>query len=193
MEREVWQPNRDKNVQMLGMDLWNGSAGQLNRFKQVTGVTFPLLQRAGTKIAYHASLDDLVIVDEAGVVRHKVSALSTSGRRGVTERVDALLSSAPILELSLKSLNFGQALPLGTSRTVPLQILNSGTADLEVTGISSDLEGVTMQPPSLTVPAGRRQFVTVTLTPAQEGRLGNPEHHQQATGTFRALHRRTHR
>ena len=77
----------------------------------------------------------------------------------------------PSLELSLNSLNFGTALPIGESRTVPLQIVNSGTADLEVTGISSDLEGVTMQPPSLTVPAGGRQFVTVTLTPTQEGRL----------------------
>ena len=47
MQSEVVEAHRNKPVQMLGLDLYNGSQSQLGAFRSVNRVDFPLLQRAG--------------------------------------------------------------------------------------------------------------------------------------------------
>lgn len=156
---------------MLGMDLWDGSVNQLNLFKDISGITFPLLQKAGTKTTFLATLADLLIVDKEGVIRHQVSSLSAANRRSIVDQVHVLLSYVPNVEFSENFLNFGKGIPIGKSRTIPFQIFNNGTEVFEVTNFSSDLEGITVQPTNPIVLAGERQFVTVALTPIEVGRL----------------------
>ncbi|MDP6037435.1 MAG: hypothetical protein QGG64_02700, partial [Candidatus Latescibacteria bacterium] len=43
VEANIYQQVRTKpNVQMMGLDVWNGNVGELTLFRTITGVTFPL-------------------------------------------------------------------------------------------------------------------------------------------------------
>lgn len=95
-----YQLQRPGEVQVLGADLWNGSAAQLNQFKVNTGIQFPLLLNGGIATGGNLSLtygtyDNYVVIDRAGVVRYHAALTWPHGNRyhltEVRNVVDALL------------------------------------------------------------------------------------------------------
>ena len=106
--------HRGKPVQMLGVDLWNGSQSQLSLFRSVTGVDFPLLQRAGTGgIPWGLGVENIVVVNQEGTI-HDI--FDISDRRRLNEAVDFLLTPvpAPVSRLNRSSLDFGSTGLVGT-------------------------------------------------------------------------------
>lgn len=169
MQEEIVEVARDKNFEMIGVDLWNGSASQLNEYKFVTQVKFPLLQQ-GTNalIPWGLGVENIIIVDPAGIIR---GILSVADRDKVVELIDLINDPAPISELKPKSLYWGTKGEVGVERTIKLTISNTGLEPLEVTDIRSSTAQVLVDRTSFTVmPGGSEQF-TITLSPTEAGTL----------------------
>ena len=61
-------------VQVVGADVWNGTASQLRSFKTSTGATYPLLLLAGTETGGNMNLsygpnDAHIVINKHGIVR----------------------------------------------------------------------------------------------------------------------------
>jgi len=75
VETDIWQKVRNKpGIQMMGLDIWNGSITQLNLYKSITKTTYPLLRQAGRGADYAGiSVSELVVVDQEGYIRLTVN------------------------------------------------------------------------------------------------------------------------
>ena len=154
---------------MLGLDVYNGSTTQLTTFRNISTVTFPLLLSAsGTGF----SREDLVVVAPDGTVAFKSNSLSSSTvRSNAIAKVDELLApppSAPAINVQQTAVDFG-TIDAGQTGQQTIAIKNTGTADLEITGIESDVSGLTFEPSMFTLEPNGSQTVTVTLPNATEG------------------------
>ncbi|MDE2887113.1 MAG: choice-of-anchor D domain-containing protein [Gemmatimonadota bacterium] len=81
----------------------------------------------------------------------------------------AAIIKPPTISIANTSLNFGEDVPAGESKTVTLVVKNTGEKDLSITNVESDLEGVTFSLTELTVAPGDSATVDITLTPAEGG------------------------
>jgi hypothetical protein len=171
VQDQILDPNKSKNFELLGVDIWNGSASELGAFQFVTQVKFPLLQlgRAGD-LPWGLSTDNIIIVDKEGIVR----GIHGAGGEGKDE-IDALITlindPAPLSELRPKSLYYGRTSEVGVERKITVTVQNSGLRDLEVTDIRSTLDEVSADRTAFTVPPGGSEVVTIYLLPTQEGTL----------------------
>ena len=75
----------------------------------------------------------------------------------------------PAISLPGASLDFGEDVPAGESRTLTLVVKNTGGRDLSISSLESDLEGVTFSLTELVVAPGYRATVDITFTPAEGG------------------------
>lgn len=84
-ETKVQQVFGQRNdFQALGLDTWDNtsSAATVGSFKARTGITYPLLLKAGSfEALYSTSYDRVLVIDQAGVLRHK-SNLNTANDLG---------------------------------------------------------------------------------------------------------------
>ncbi len=87
---------------MLGADGWNGTVGQLQGFKDATGVTFPLLLNAsmasgGNLYSLYGTYDNYIVINKQGVVRYHAALTWPLGNRYHKEQirgtVDSLVTS----------------------------------------------------------------------------------------------------
>ena len=97
VEREIYQQVRAKpGVQIIGLDIWNGSIPQLTLYKSITGITFSLLRQAGRGRDYAGvSVSELVVVDQEGYVRLTVNGEATSDYSRIFEMIESLQSITP--------------------------------------------------------------------------------------------------
>ncbi len=110
----------------------------------------------------------LLVADREGIVRH--IGVGASGLSAAAARIRELLAVAPpAINLPSTSLDFGEDLPAGETRTVTLVVKNTGGEDLSITNLASDLEGVTFSLTELTVAPGDSATVDITFTPAEGG------------------------
>jgi hypothetical protein len=169
VQEEIVEVARDKNFEMIGVDLWNGSASQLNEYKFVTQVKFLLLQQGTNElIPWGLSVTNVIIVDPAGIIQ---GILSVADRDKVVDLIDLINNPAPVSELRPKSLYWGTKGEVGVERTIKLTISNTGLEELEVTDIRSSTAQVLIDRISFTVaPGGSEQF-TLTLSPTEAGML----------------------
>ena len=154
---------------MLGVDLWNGSQSQLSAFRRVTGVDFPLLQRAGTGgIPWGLGVENIVVVDREGIIH---AVIDIADRRRINEAVEFLLTPvpAPMSRLSRSTLDFGATAIIGTDVSIVLTVENTGDALLQVTDITSDTPEIQFDQTTFTVQPGEREDVTVTLSSTDVG------------------------
>lgn len=95
-----YQAQRPGEVQVLGADLWNGTAAQMNQFKSNTGVQFPLLLNGalaagGNMESLYGTYDNYIVIDQGGVVRYHAALQWPHGNRyhlnEIRDVVDALL------------------------------------------------------------------------------------------------------
>lgn len=84
--QQSYQGSHPGQVQVLGVDLWNGNTAQVQSFKNQTGVTFPLLllggaATGGNLTTLYGTYDNYVVIDKQGVVRYHAANLYAHGNR----------------------------------------------------------------------------------------------------------------
>lgn len=110
----------------------------------------------------------MLVADREGIVRH--IGRGASGLSAAAARIRELLTVAPpAINLPAMSLDFGENVPAGETRTVTLVVKNTGGEDLSITNMESDLEGVAFSLTELTVAPGDSATVDITFTPAEGG------------------------
>ena len=153
---------------MLGLDVYRGSQTELTAFRTIATVTFPLLRNAGSPF----SREDLIVVDSDGVVRFSQNSLGSSTvRSNAIAKVDELLApppSAPAISVQQTAVNFG-TIDAGQTGQETITITNTGTADLEITGIESNVSGLTFDTTMFTLSPDGSQTVTITFPSSVEG------------------------
>lgn len=78
---------------ILGLDVWDGNSSSVQSFKDVTGVTFPLLLKAsGVGKEFNTSYDRLVVINKSGRIVHNGSRAATNDLATVKSKVDELLA-----------------------------------------------------------------------------------------------------
>ena len=156
---------------MLGLDVWSGNWDQVDGFRKTTGVTFPLLLNASRSIA--PSHDYLLVVGPDGTVKLSKSSLRSSISAAATATlVDELLAQipppAPTIAVQQTAVDFG-TIDAGQTGQQTITITNTGTAPLEITGIQSDVSGLTFEPSTFTLSPSGSQTVTITFPSSTTG------------------------
>ncbi len=130
--------------------------------------------------------EDILVVDQGGILRLRTTAIATGSADLINAQVDALLNKTPVISLFPNELYFGRTLEVGQSKTVEFKIENTGAGPLEITGYSAP-EGIAMEPSTLTIAPGESKTVQITLTPTQAGTLSGKitlQHGEQSVGTL---------
>lgn len=130
-------------------------------------ITFPLLLQAGSITRSHGT-HTLLVADRKGIVRHVGRGPSGLGAAAASIR-ELLTVQPPAIDFPSTSLDFGQDVPAGESKTLTLVVKNTGGEDLSITNMESDLEGVTFSLTELTVAPGDSATVDITFTPSEGG------------------------
>jgi len=89
-QTEIYLNYNKMDVHVLGLDVWNGSFGQLANFQIQTNVSYPLLLNASSVgNEYTAYNDYSVVVDKQGKIAYKSGGVNISEIKSV---MDILLS-----------------------------------------------------------------------------------------------------
>jgi peroxiredoxin len=79
LDQDLYQRYEAKGLLVFGIDCWDGSREQLNRLRQSTGVSYPLLMSgSSTAAAYNVPYNSFVLIDGRGVVRYVSAGPSAS-------------------------------------------------------------------------------------------------------------------
>ena len=191
VEQTVWKAWDANDIQVLGLDMWNGSTAQLQSFQSITKVTFPLLQMAGSGtdfgITTQPVVDVAMVVDREGVINH-IGGFTVFKEPAMLKAISSLLKPpAPILATDISTLDFGSELQAGETRTVSLELRNDGDSDLVISGIESDLGVLTFSATELTLAPGSTGQINATLSPVTGGTLTgtlNILSNDEASGAF---------
>lgn len=172
LESEMWQKIKVMtDVQFMGLDVWNGTLAQLSLYKNTTGITFPLLKQAGlgNQDYVGAGLSDMVVIDQEGYVRLVINGEGVNDYPKVFEMITSLQNKTPIVKMVTKTLYYGRSMNVGQVKTQEVTVTNTGAGTLDITGMSSSIEGLVMSPEAFTLPAYTSKTVTVTYSPTQAG------------------------
>jgi hypothetical protein len=97
---------RPGEVQVLGVDLWNGSQPQLGQFKVQTGATFPLALNGasatgGNLEVLYGTYDNYIVLNKQGIVRYHAALAWPHGTRYHLNEIRACVDSlvAPVLDV----------------------------------------------------------------------------------------------
>ncbi len=157
---------------MLGLDAWNGNQAQVDGFRRKGGITFPMLLNART--AAPASYENFVVVGPDGTVAlpNTGRSLSASSVSRVEAKVNELLAQlpppVPAIAVQHTAVDFG-TLDAGQTGEQTIAITNTGTGPLEITGIESDVSGLTFTPSTFTVEPNGSQTVTIAFPSSAVG------------------------
>ncbi|NOT31998.1 MAG: hypothetical protein HOP15_16250 [Planctomycetes bacterium] len=88
-EADIWQAYSQSHpgqVQALGVDLWNGSLGAMQLFRDATGATFPLLLNGATSpggnvATLYGPYDNYIVMNKQGIVRYHAANVWPHGNR----------------------------------------------------------------------------------------------------------------
>ena len=157
---------------MLGLDTWGGSQSQVEGFRRNGDITFPLLLDASSSAP--ARYENFVVVRPNGTALPVISGLSESSVTRVKDRVNELLAQipppVPAISVQQTAIDFG-TIDAGQTGEQTITITNTGTADLEITGIKGegDVSGLTFDTTMFTLAPNGSQTVTVTFPSSVEG------------------------
>ena len=171
MQDQIFLPNQSRNFEMVGVDIWNGSASELAEFQFVTQVKFPLLQKGQAgDLPWGLGTENIVLVDPGGIVRGVYGA-GVEARDEITAMIGLINNPSPLSELRPKSLYYGLTGEVGSELKITVTVKNTGLTDLEVTGIRSSTDEVSVDRTSFSVPPGGSEKFTTILKPSKEGTL----------------------
>ena len=93
---EYYEARSPGMLQVLGVDLWNGTPAQLTAFQTQTGVQFPLLLNGaaatgGDVQSLYGTYDNYVILDAQGIVRYHAALKWPHGNRYHLDEIRAVL------------------------------------------------------------------------------------------------------
>ena len=89
-------------VQVLGVDLWNGTSAQVTAFRDQTGATFPLLLNGslatgGNLATLYGPYDNYLVLNRQGIVRYHAANVWPHGNRyhlgEIQGAIDSLVSA----------------------------------------------------------------------------------------------------
>ena len=152
---------------MLGLDAWNGSRTQVEAFRTASGVTFPLLLNARS---VSSSYDRLIVVGTDGTEKWSGGPISNVISTAKA-KVDELLApppSAPAISVQQSAVDFG-TINAGQTGEQTITITNTGTASLNITGITSDVSGLTFDTTMFTLEPDGSQTVTIMFPSSTTG------------------------
>ena len=108
-------------------------------------------------------------MDRNGIISH-IGIRTPSAIRATAVRIQQLLTVLPpAINIPNTSLDFGEDVPAGESRTLTLVVKNTGGEALNISDIQSDLDGVSVSQTELMVAAGDSAKVEITFTPSEDG------------------------
>jgi hypothetical protein len=99
---QYYETNYPGQVQVVGVDEYNGTAAQLRSFKDQTGATYPLLLNGavatgGNFATLYGTFDNYVVVSKQGIVRYHAALIWPHGNRyhlnEIRGSVDSLVTS----------------------------------------------------------------------------------------------------
>ena len=174
IEQDIFQEFDGNEVQVLGLDIWNGTQIQMTKFQAITGVSYPLLLYAGNGTTYGIGWDPaetLMVIDQKGILRY-INRSSTAGIKAAVKLIQELLTPpSPTIGASVEALDFGLELKVGQPETLSFQVRNTGTADLNIKEVRSDRPEIAVNASRLTLAPGETRTVDVTLTAIRSGDL----------------------
>ena len=131
----------DEEFVVIGIDVWDGGASQVDRFfRRLTGATFPLLLfGSGVGVDYGMTETSFVVVDHEGIVRFRNST-TFFPRRQITERVRSALNdmnTAPVEETegvrpSRFTLEANYPNPFNAATTILYSLADAASASLQI-------------------------------------------------------------
>ncbi|MEO5616618.1 MAG: FlgD immunoglobulin-like domain containing protein [Candidatus Eisenbacteria bacterium] len=88
-EANIWQSYSQSHpgqVQALGVDLWNGSLGAVQSFRDATGASFPLLLNGTSTVggnvgSLYGTYDNYIVMNKQGIVRYHAANIWPHGTR----------------------------------------------------------------------------------------------------------------
>ncbi len=122
MQQDIWeeyQASHPGQFQLLGADIYNGMASQVESFRGITGATYPVLLQAATATGGNLSslygpYDNYVVINKQGIVRLNTYPSHAHGARYILEEIrgciDSLLTAtvgveeSPVRALALSAL-----------------------------------------------------------------------------------------
>ena len=93
-------------VQVLGVDLWNGTPAQLDQFRLQTGASYPLALSGasltgGNVEALYGTYDNYIVLDGLGIVRYHAALLWPHGNRYHLAEIRAAVDNALVQALDV--------------------------------------------------------------------------------------------
>ena len=98
----------------------------------------------------------------------QIEALTLSDNAIPIEFTIVLSESQPVLDMEETTIDFG-TIDAGQTVQQTFTIKNTGTAPLEITGVESDVSGLTFEPAIFTLSPDSSRTVTITFSNATEG------------------------
>jgi hypothetical protein len=155
VEADIWQhyqASHPGQVQVLGADIFNGSAASLQSFENSTGVTFPLLRNAASGAgnenfaSVYADRHNYAIVSRQGVVRYHAFDLYNYGNRydldEIRAVVDSLLLNLTDVDGTAPSRRFALAVaPTPFRASTTIELTNPAPTPLDARIAVHDLAG----------------------------------------------------
>lgn len=147
--QQAYTVSHPGQVQVIGVDLWNGTASQVNVYRQQTGASYPLglngaAAAGGNVESLIGTYDNYVVVNKQGIVRYHAALTWPHGNRYHLNEIRAAIDSlvTPVLDAP-DSRPAGLALSAGPnpahgdvriSLALPLAIEQARVHVLDVTG-----------------------------------------------------------
>lgn len=147
IENDIYNHYSRDDVQVLGIDIWSGGSTNLNNFKNITKVTFPLLN-SGVEIAtnlYDIYLQDhTVIVDQEGNVAYTHSNYPSDLKiNDSKDIIDNLLSVTGIRNVNVSPNEFelkpNYPNPFNPTTNIPFTVDKNQNIKLEIYNITGRL------------------------------------------------------
>ena len=98
-ENEIYQTFKDdENFVAIGLDTWNTSASDVNTFKNITGITYPLLLNGRQSLVDYygnsSSYDRSVVIDANGNIAYKGTSFVNNDFEDVNQTIEDELTLA---------------------------------------------------------------------------------------------------
>jgi hypothetical protein len=104
--QQAYAVSHPGQVQVLGVDLWNGTASQVNVYRQQTGASYPLglngaAATGGNVESLIGTYDNYVVVNKQGIVRYHAALTWPHGNRYHLNEIRAAIDSlvTPVLDV----------------------------------------------------------------------------------------------
>lgn len=121
--QQAYSVSHPGQVQVLGIDMWNGTASQVNVYRQQTGATYPLGLNGATTTGGNVEtlvgpFDNYLVISKQGIVRYHAALTWPHGNRYHLGEIRAAIDSlvTPVLDVPGK-LATGVTLSAGPNPT----------------------------------------------------------------------------